>query len=51
MTEMSGTRICRWCDQPIKGEAVRVPQFSSSAAKPDRYEHPADDPDCRRGTR
>lgn len=48
MTAMGGTRICRWCDKPITGEVVKVGQFSSSGAKPDRYEHPKGDPNCRR---
>lgn len=47
MTAMSGTRICCICDQPIEGEAEKIPVFSASGARPDRHRHPAGDPECR----
>ncbi|WP_328400199.1 hypothetical protein OHS70_23570 [Streptomyces sp. NBC_00390] len=39
MTTESGVRFCVVCDKPIKGHAERIPQFSSSGARPDNWRH------------
>lgn len=32
-------RLCCCCDRPIRGQAVRVEQFSASGARPDNWRH------------
>ncbi|WP_236241183.1 hypothetical protein [Streptomyces sp. CC228A] len=33
-------RWCVHCGRPIEGEAVVIPGFSASGARPDAYRHP-----------
>lgn len=40
VSRLYGLPICCRCDRVIEGEAVLVPAFSASGARPDQHRHP-----------